>query len=86
MAIRVEPRTAISYVLLAVGICVLVLFIRTVEIDLVLSSLRDAGVLPLVAAVAASLLNICIKAWRWHWMIVRVGSVRMSAGASIGSI
>jgi len=82
----VASKTVISYVLLAVGVCVLAYFVTTVEIGLVVSSLRQAGALPLSGAVAASLLNIGIKAWRWQWIISRVSSVRIPAHVAVGSV
>lgn len=81
-----KPKAVIRYVLLTVGVLVFVYFVRTVDIALVMSSLRSARLLHLVGAFVASLMNIGVKAVRWQWMISRVSSVRMSAGISVGSI
>lgn len=86
MASRLESRAIIRYCLLAVGVLVFAYFITTVDVDLVLSSLQGASLLPLAGAVAASLLNIVVKALRWQGMIARVSPVRMPIGLSIGSI
>lgn len=83
---RFQTKAVIRYALLIAGVLVFVYFIATVDIALVLSSLRGAGLGYLAGAVVASLLNIGVKALRWRWMISRVSPVRMSAGISIGSI
>ena len=83
---KLQTKAVIRYTLLTAGILVFVYFISTVDLALVLSSLRGAGLGYLAGAVVASLLNIGIKALRWHGMVSRVSSVRMSAGISIGSI
>lgn len=83
---RFQTKTAIRYALLTVGVLVFAYFIATVDVALVLSSLRGAGMGYMAGAVAASLLNIGVKALRWQWMVSRVSSVRMSVGISVGSI
>lgn len=73
----VVKKTLKKYVLPAIGVIILILFIRNIPSDLLSISLKEIGIINLLVLLSLTVFNLLLKALRWQLLIHKISSAKI---------